>query len=200
VPTPDRTVRYYDDNAEAFVQRTGGIDMSDLYEPFLALVPDGGRILDAGCGSGRDALVFARRGYDVTALDASAAMVAVCRAAGLRAVRATFDGFEGRGAFDGIWASASLLHVRRARLAGVIRHLCGALREGGAFYMSFKQGEREEWRDGRLFADQTPESVAVLLDGIAELRTVRIWTTTNRQDAARPPWTNALAIRSPASA
>jgi ubiquinone/menaquinone biosynthesis C-methylase UbiE len=48
--------------------------MDALYEPFLSRVRPGGHVLDAGCGSGRDALAFLRRGYHVTAIDASPAM------------------------------------------------------------------------------------------------------------------------------
>lgn len=47
------------------------MDMGPLYEPFLALVRSGGRVLDAGCGSGRDACAFSRRGFAVTAFHAS---------------------------------------------------------------------------------------------------------------------------------
>jgi SAM-dependent methyltransferase len=65
----ERTLDYYDSHAEEFLERTATVSIEHLYEPFLALVPQGGRILDAGCGSGRDAAEFARRGYEVVAFD-----------------------------------------------------------------------------------------------------------------------------------
>ncbi len=49
--------------------------MESLYRPFLELVPGDGRILDAGCGSGRDTKAFLERGYQVTAIDASGKMI-----------------------------------------------------------------------------------------------------------------------------
>src|SRR5262245_28680602 len=72
-PTPpsELTVAYYDAHAEEHVRDTLGVDMAELYEYFLALIPAGGHILDAGCGSGRDAREFKRCGYRVTAFDAS---------------------------------------------------------------------------------------------------------------------------------
>jgi hypothetical protein len=63
------SVAYYDQNAEQFVSDRLDVDMSELYKPFLALVPRGGRILDAGCGSGRDSLAFLNKGYDVVSMD-----------------------------------------------------------------------------------------------------------------------------------
>ena len=75
---------YYDSNANGFIATTRDVDMSDARERFLAAVParaDGpARILDAGSGSGRDALAFRVSGYDVKAFDAAPAMVAATQA------------------------------------------------------------------------------------------------------------------------
>jgi ubiquinone/menaquinone biosynthesis C-methylase UbiE len=59
--------------------QTAGLDLEPLYQRFLRHVRPGGRILDAGCGPGRDALAFADRGYEVVAFDASEAMVRLAR-------------------------------------------------------------------------------------------------------------------------
>jgi SAM-dependent methyltransferase len=61
------TQNYYEQNAEQFFADTIAVDMSALYARFLASIPAGGSILDAGCGSGRDAKAFALRGYRVAA-------------------------------------------------------------------------------------------------------------------------------------
>jgi len=64
---------FYDANAEAFISITRDVDMSDMQQRFLAALPvnDGklARILDAGSGSGRDALSFRLLGYAVEAFD-----------------------------------------------------------------------------------------------------------------------------------
>jgi SAM-dependent methyltransferase len=62
---------YYQHNAGMFFADTGDVDMTLLYRRFLPLLPEAAHVLDAGCGSGRDALAFARRGHRVTAFDAS---------------------------------------------------------------------------------------------------------------------------------
>jgi 2-polyprenyl-3-methyl-5-hydroxy-6-metoxy-1,4-benzoquinol methylase len=65
-----RPFDYYDDHADQFVRGTLAVDMAELYKPFLEHVPAGGRILDAGCGSGRDTRAFLAQGYEVVAMDA----------------------------------------------------------------------------------------------------------------------------------
>ena len=152
------SVAYYDLNADRFAADTGGIDMSALYERFLGRVEAGGRILDAGCGVGRDALAFTERGYSVVAFDASAEMVRLAseRTAGRTEVlQMRFDDAAWLEEFDGVWACASLLHVPATDLPTVIRRLRAALRPSGVIYMSFKHGSGERVVGGRRFTDYT---------------------------------------------
>ena len=66
---------YYDDNAQSFYDSTVDVDMVGFYCKFLPLVGAEGRILDLGCGSGRDTKYFVDLGYKVDAIDASKEMV-----------------------------------------------------------------------------------------------------------------------------
>ena len=111
---PVDTVGYYDLNAERFEADTGELDLSELYARFIKRMEPRGRVLDVGCGVGRDALAFAKRGYSVVAFDGSAEMVRLAREriAGLAEVlQMRFDEMPWREEFDGVWACASLLHV-----------------------------------------------------------------------------------------
>ena len=74
-----KTKNYYDNNAQGFVDSTFTVDMQSLYQPFLNLLPDFGRILDLGCGSGRDALAFKNMGYQIKAMDYSEELVKQAR-------------------------------------------------------------------------------------------------------------------------
>lgn len=69
---------YYEENASEFFESTVTADMVDLYTSFLSMVSPGGRILDLGCGSGRDSKYFIRQGFQVEAMDGSPAL---CRLA-----------------------------------------------------------------------------------------------------------------------
>jgi len=184
-----RTVAYYDAHAAEYEADTAGIAMEEFYRAFLAHVPAGGRVLDAGCGPGRDVEEFVRRGYAVSALDASRSMVRRTRErTGVRAVRMRLEEIDAVGVYDGIWANSSLLHVDRRALPGVVARLARALRRGGALYVSFKEGDGERMRGGLPFTDFSPRGLAALLRD-AGLAVARAWAVPTRS----PPSVHAVA-------
>ena len=156
------TIGYYGRHAAEFAAQTANLDLEPLYQRFLRRVRPGGRILDAGCGVGRDALAFAERGYEVIAFDASEAMVQLARERmGNRAAvhLMHFQDVQWCKEFDGIWTCASLLHVPKRSFTDTAMRLAMALRPGGVWYMSFKLGTDERVAAGRLFVDQTAETL-----------------------------------------
>ncbi len=194
----EQTLSYYEANAERFFRNTRDVDMSSIYEPFLSLLPEGAQILDAGCGSGRDSRAFLTRGYEVTALDALGAMAELASGhKGRRVLRMSFDQVRFRERFDGAWASASLLHVPRQGTAKVLERLVIALKVGRVMYASFKYGEEEAVRNGRLFSDNTEDSFRRLLEIRTELELVRLWRTEYRRpECSDTVWLNVLLRKS----
>jgi len=192
MPTP--TIQFYNDHAADFVANTLHADMSSLYAPFLALLPPGARILDAGCGSGRDSLYFQQHGYAVTAFDAAEEMVGHAAAlTGLPVLRKTFAEIDFDAAFDGVWACASLLHVPRAALDDAIARLARALAPGGIFYLSFKYGDGERFTDGRNFTFCTEATFATMLAAHPALAPLQVWKTADvRPGRENYAWLNAL--------
>ena len=73
------TLAYYNNNADGFVESTFQVSMEELYQEFLPQVIKHGHILDAGCGSGRDAAFFQQQGYRVSAFDGSDAIASLAR-------------------------------------------------------------------------------------------------------------------------
>jgi 2-polyprenyl-3-methyl-5-hydroxy-6-metoxy-1,4-benzoquinol methylase len=187
------SVRYYDENAEAFFTDTVSADMTDLYRRFLRWVQPGGHILDAGCGSGRDARAFAAAGFVVTAIDASAEMVRLASAhAGLEVRQMSFAEVPWQGVFDGVWASASLLHVPASALARTLRRLVATLKPAGVLFASFKEGVDEREHHGRHFTDMTPEGLSTLLhDG--GLTVIDGWASGDvRPGRSQERWVSAI--------
>jgi 2-polyprenyl-3-methyl-5-hydroxy-6-metoxy-1,4-benzoquinol methylase len=142
------TVGYYNSYAADFAAQTADLDLAPLYQGFLRHMPPGGRILDAGCGVGRDALAFAERGYEVVAFDASEAMVQLARRrVGNRAAVCLkrFHDLNWQNEFDGIWACASLLHVPKPCFTDTALRLTTSLRPRGAWYIhsSWEQGSAQ---------------------------------------------------------
>ena len=156
---------------------------------FLDNVPAGGAVLEAGCGSGRDALVFLRAGRAVTAFDGSAEMVRRASAhTGLPVRHMTFQEMDWDSAFDGVWASASLLHVPRAELPAVMQRIVRALKPRGValrVLQARRRGPARQWP--RLHRhDAAPARGAVRGRGPDRDRTAR------RQ--RRPRWSRARAL------
>lgn len=113
---PD-TIAYYDDNVEAFFSDTADVDMSALHRLFLQGLPDGGLILDAGCGSGRDSKAFLGLHYRIRAFDASPKLARKASEHIGQAVSVqTFDDICEVACYDGVWACASLLHLPESAL------------------------------------------------------------------------------------
>lgn len=159
----NQTIHFYNEHAEEFCKGTLNADMSRCHEMFLGRMRPGGHVLDAGCGSGRDSKAFLERGYQVTAFDASEE---ICRFAtkflGKEVSCRRFEDVTEENCYDGIWASASLLHVAKKDLPEVMGRLKRALKERGILYASFKYGETERMRGERSFSDFTEEQVRQL--------------------------------------
>ncbi len=158
---------YYRQNAQRFFTDTASVDMSALYPPFIDCLPPGARILDAGCGSGRDVKAFSEMGFAVEAFDASAELVALARQlSGKPVAQMRFQDVDAVERYDGIWCCASLLHVSKAELPGVMTKLTMALKPGGVGYLSFKYGRGEREKDGRRFTDMDRAGLQKLIERI----------------------------------
>ena len=158
---------YYRQNAQRFFTDTASVDMSALYPPFIDCLPPGARILDAGCGSGRDVKAFSEMGFAVEAFDASAELVALARQlSGKPVAQMRFQDVDVVETYDGIWCCASLLHVSEAELPDIMTKLAIALKPGGVWYLSFKHGRGEREKDGRIFTDIDVAGLQKLIERI----------------------------------
>ena len=161
----DKNIEYYDKNADAFFAGSINADMSEVRAKFSNYIPYKGRILDAGCGSGRDSKAFLDMGYEVVSFDASAEM---CKRAtdyiGRSVLQMRFEDVAYVEKFDGVWACASLLHVRHADLPDVMERMRKALKPSGVLYASFKYGNGSCLRGDRSFIDFTDQSIASVFE------------------------------------
>lgn len=197
--TLEGTIAFYDREADQYFRATVGSDVGYLRAIFTEKLPAGGRILDAGSGSGRDTAAFIGAGFKVDAFDASPKLATLSSAlCGQKTAVASFETWTGRReCYDGIWAFASLLHVRRDDLPGVVARLVRSLRLGGWIFASFKGGENEfvDGR-GRHFTNLTCESARRLFSADRRLAVHRVWEeTASAAHGESTPWIYVLAQR-----
>ncbi len=111
---------------------------------FLDSLRPGARILELGCGGGRDTSFMASKGFAVDATDGTPAMVKQAQAATGQSVRLMrFDQLTADAEYDAVWAHACLLHVPRSKLPSVLAAIWRALRPGGLHFANYKLGEGE---------------------------------------------------------
>jgi len=190
----DKTIDYYDRNADDFFNQTVDVDMSGLYAPFLEQLPAGGKILDAGCGSGRDSLYFKQMGFDITAFDASKELAQKASTlTNLDVFNMRFEDVRWIGEFDGIWACASLLHVPKKELKNILRILLKALKNEGIIYASFKKGTGEELENELFFSYYSKEELSTVFQQIAVCKIIKCWETRDiRKTREDQIWINLL--------
>ncbi len=193
----DKTIQYYENNAQNFYDSTVSVDFVQIQNRFTALLPQGGSVLDFGCGSGRDTLFFLEKGFQVEALDGSAALCEKARQlTGIQIQHRCFQDLTDREIFDGIWACASILHVKKTGLKSIIIKMREALKPRGIIYTSFKYGSFEGDRNGRHFSDFTEASFKKFLSDIDGLIIEELWVTGDvRPDREGEKWLN-LILRS----
>ena len=123
------------------------------------------RLLDFGCGSGRDSLFFKSLGFTVTPVDGSVAMAkATHELTGLEVICSDFLSFSPQAhSFEAIWACASLLHLDYPSLKIVLARLLNSLVLDGTMYVSFKYGSGTAVRNGRLFTNLDEVGLTALI-------------------------------------
>jgi len=193
----DSTTRFYETHAREYFDRTVSADLSALYDDVLKHVKPGGRILDVGCGSGRDLKIFRARGFDAVGIDASSALVNMARGfSGADCTVMRLENIKFSRGFDAVWACASLLHLPKRNVVSILARLRLSLVEGGIVYASVQVGQGEVLApDGRFFAFYEPDEFAHCIEK-AGFAIDRLWVSEDSlpgRIAIR--WVNVVAHR-----
>jgi len=160
------TLAVYAAQADRYASVTNGVsDRDPNLAAFINAIPEGGHVLDLGCGPGDSARLMADTGLKVLAVDAVAEMVALAaQHHGVTAKQQTFEDIEGSEIYDGIWANFSLLHASRDALPRILKSLHTALRSGGKFHIGMKLGtDTKRDKIGREYTYVTQDGLFNLL-------------------------------------
>jgi SAM-dependent methyltransferase len=173
----EATIAHYDRAAEAFWEATRDHDVSQNYAALLEAIEGEPphRILDLGCGPGRDLRYFRSLGHDAVGLDGSREFVAMARSySGCEVLHQDFLAMALPDShFDGVFANASLFHVPSHELPRVLRELAQTLKPRGVLFCSNPRGNNEEgFHGGRYgcFFDLDTWRGYLRASGFSELR------------------------------
>ena len=196
------TLGYYQRNAKEFFSQTINVDMQNVYHPFLEYLPkthlsNQQKILDVGCGSGRDSVFFANQGFEVVAIDGSQNVIDLAKQTDTRIYWQCLRFHEiakqsWQNHFTGIWACASLLHVPFDELPKLLNDLILCIKSDGILYASFKYGDSEREKDGRFFCDINEQRWQLIEEQLDSAKALKLWQTIDNRMDKRDIWWNVL--------
>ncbi len=193
------TIMYYNEHASEFITETINIDIRGTQNHFLSLLPRCAHVLDFGCGSGRDIKYFRSRGFRAEGLDASDEM---CYRASqyteTKVRKMLFQDLADIASFDGIWASASMLHLPTEEIAPVLWKMANAAVDNGILYLSFRYGEAEGMRGARYYNDMTEGKFRKILSRVTNLKLEESWISADvKPGCEKDKWLNVLLRKRP---
>lgn len=191
------TIEYYNKNALEYSRSTVCVDFSATQERFLRYMPPHAKILDFGCGSGRDTKYFLDKGHNVEAIDGSKEFCRLASAyTGILVKQMCFQELASVNEYDGIWACASILHLQWEDLISVLHKMAAALKNTGVIYTSFKYGTFFGERQNRYFTDFTENRLTEMLVLVPELQCREFWISSDvRPNRSEEKWMNIILSR-----
>ncbi len=142
----DETIDLYNSLADSYAKQVQDRGPFMQRKKFVSMLPPGAKILDVGCGSGRDCKFFSQEGFKVTGIDRSEKLLEIARIAAPRAKFYSADirhlSFE-KNMFDGIWSCASIVHISHNEMQQVFNSFYSILKPQGVLYIHAKKGEGE---------------------------------------------------------
>ena len=145
---------YYRTNYLAYHLRTFQLDPASFLKPLVNVLPHGSKVLDVGCGSGRDMLWLKHRGYRVVGLERAVELADLAQQlVECEVIRADFESFDFSSlSVDAILLVGALVHLPHQKMPAVLKNIMKALNPGGRVLITLKEGQGQMTKeDGRVF-------------------------------------------------
>ncbi|MFA7209106.1 MAG: methyltransferase domain-containing protein [Parcubacteria group bacterium] len=141
------TINFYDQNVDEYIKNTTNLQNKDWLDKFISYLPKNGSVLDIGCAFGRDTDFFASNKYVTTGIDLSQKMIDKARSsvpdAKFHVMNMLDLNFKNK-SFDGVWCSATLLHLNKVDALKALKEMKRVLKASGVLYINLKKGSGEK--------------------------------------------------------
>ena len=161
-----QTIDFYNLKSSEYSSWSFNHEKNDLLLKFLDNIQEKSNILDLGCGAGHDSLIFAEKGFSVTALDASKNLLSeIPFHSNIKIMNSDFVNFRTKSKYTGIWSSFSLQHIPKKYLQNTLKFLLKSLNKQGVFYIGIHEGSKEV-RDnlGRFYSFYKENEILAILE------------------------------------
>lgn len=140
------TLNSYEAFADQYAKNTSSLHPENEGQKFIKMLPKHAKILDIGCGPGRDAAIFEQNGLKVVGIDYAPQMIELAKQRTKQSELYVMDieklDFP-KDTFEGIWASASFLHIPKKKFPEILKYIHNCLKKDGIFFLSLKKGNME---------------------------------------------------------
>ena len=197
----DKTVKIYDQIADEWSKRYGKLsfmrDFADMFIDYLG----GKKILDIGCGPGRDAKYFNDHGFHVIGIDLSEKFLEIAKETAPETELRKMD-FRNidfpDDFFDGVWVSASFFHIPKDDIKETFRHISRVIKKNGILYLSVLEGRGQQYLEmefgtGRFFKFYSKEEIKEILNHFG-FEIINIYPSFGQTNLYRE-WINVFAIK-----
>ncbi|MCP3891369.1 MAG: methyltransferase domain-containing protein [Desulfobulbaceae bacterium] len=173
---------FYEANCEDYFHSTVDIEPSSFLYPLADILLPGAKVLDIGCGSGRDLRWLSERGFKPTGFERSPNLAAMARRHSHCPViegdfcRYDFSSLQ----FDALVLVGALVHLSKPELPAIFRSICQALVQSGCVLLTLKEGSGSKtFKDGRVFTLWSREELESIFADI-NLEIVRFTRSTSK--------------------
>lgn len=141
------TINFYDKYLKEYIKNTKNLQNKEFIKDFISLLSKNARVLDLGCAWGRDSKIFVKHNLKTYGVDLSKNMIKYAKKYAPKADFKVMDILSlkfKKDFFDGVWASASLLHLKKKDIPKALKQIKKVLKLSGIFYINLKEGKGEE--------------------------------------------------------
>ena len=140
-----QALKTYDICSKIYIEYTENKLFQFQLTKFASMLPDKGKVLDAGCGIGRDSKYLSEDGFDVIAIDISESMLEEAKKREVKALKMDMNSLKfDKDSFDGIWCMASFSDIPKSDSKKVLKQFYKVLKPKGVLYLAVKEGEGEK--------------------------------------------------------